>query len=402
MNGQDPSISNSIDIAFSVPFVHRLRSTRDVFGPDADVLLDLLIPSGPAPAKVQVWLDADVARALPELGTRCLRLLRSRPEQLSLASHQPDAAPEDCVRQIPGGEACKNDPRIVDSILEQMNADNLDRRSYVIVIGGGAVLDAVGYAAAIAHRGIRLIRLPTTTLAQADSGVGVKNAVNRFGKKNWVGTFAVPWAVINDVGLLSTLPDRDFRCGYAEALKVFLLKSPLWFSRLCENASRIRQRDMTAAVPVIAASATFHLDHITSAGGDPFESREARPLDFGHWSAHKLESISGFRIRHGEAVAMGVAVDVVYSSIIHGLPRADALTALTCLQDLGLSFTHPLLTERMGELFDGLEEFRQHLGGRLTLTMLKSVGSPIDVHTIDLAAMREAIHQVVRLSAHVS
>ena len=88
------------------------------------------------------------------------------------------------------------------------------------------MLDAVGFAAAIAHRGIRLVRLPTTTLAQADSGVGVKNGVNLFGKKNWLGAFAVPWAVLNDTALLATLPDRDFVAGFSEAVKVALLKSP--------------------------------------------------------------------------------------------------------------------------------------------------------------------------------
>ncbi len=112
----------------------------------------------------------------------------------------------------------------------------------MVVIGGGAVLDAVGFAAAIAHRGIRLVRLPTTTLGQADSGIGVKNSVNLFGKKNWIGTFAVPWAVINDAALLGTLSDRDFICGFAEAVKVSLLKDAAMFGQLCSSAGEIRRR----------------------------------------------------------------------------------------------------------------------------------------------------------------
>src|SRR6202022_3179540 len=121
-------------------------------------------------------------------------------------------------------------------MLKVFHAAGLDRRSYVVVVGGGAVLDAVGFAASIAHRGIRLVRLPTTTLAQADSGVGVKNGVNLFGKKNWLGAFAVPWAVINDTAMLATLPDRDFVCGFSEAVKVFLLKDPAAFVGLCGTA----------------------------------------------------------------------------------------------------------------------------------------------------------------------
>ena len=375
----------NIDIDFSVPFVHRLRFTGDVFGDDRGVLWDLLEASGPDPAKLQVWLDGDVAEAIPGLAERCERLLSERPDRVALA--RPPL-------RLPGGEACKNDPELVDRMLAEMNADGLDRRSYVIVIGGGAVLDAVGYAAAVAHRGIRLIRLPTTTLAQADSGIGVKNAVNRFGKKNWVGTFAVPWGVINDAGLLTTLPDREFRCGFAEAVKVFLLKSPEAFGHLCEHAGRIRERDMAVANGVIAESARFHLDHITK-GGDPFETREARPLDFGHWSAHKLEPMSDFNIRHGEAVSVGVATDVAYSSLVHGLPEGDARRAVRCLRELGLPVTHELFTDRLELAFDGLEEFRQHLGGRLTLTMLRGVGQPIDVHEVDRPAMRRAIDLVV-------
>ena len=254
------------------------------------------------------------------------------------------------------------------------------------------MLDAVGFAAATAHRGIRLVRLPTTTLAQADGGLGVKNAVNRFGKKNWLGTFAVPWAVVNDTALLASLPDRDFRAGFSEAVKVSLLKSPAEFDRLCAGAGRIRDRDLTVALPAIRASAELHRNHITR-GGDPFEALEARPLDYGHWSAHRLEGMTNFALRHGEAVGMGVAIDTVYSSLVHGLPAADAGRVLRSLRDLGLPLDHPALRETEA-LFAGLEEFRQHLGGRLTLTMLRGVGDPLEVHEIDRVAMLEALSRV--------
>ena len=293
---------------------------------------------------------------------------------------------------IPGGEKVKNDPAYLERILKSINDADLDRRSYLIVIGGGAVLDAVGFAAAIAHRGIRLVRLPTTTLAQADSGVGVKTAINFFGKKNWLGAFAVPWAVINDTDLLTSLPDRDFLCGFSEAVKVALLKSSDVFAQLCRDAAKIRSRDMQAALPMIRASVEFHLAHITQ-GGDPFEAREARPLDFGHWSAHKLEPLSEFSIRHGEAVAIGLAIDVVYSSLAMGLPVADADRVLHCLTTLGFRLDHPLL-RKTSVLFEGLEEFRQHLGGRLTITMLRGIGDPVDVHEIDDAKMIQAIGSV--------
>jgi 3-dehydroquinate synthase len=372
-----------IDIPFAVQATHRLRFTRDVLGADQAVLASVLEPSGDRPPRVQFWVDEQLAAARPDLEHKIRAFARTHAEQLTLAGN---------VQFVPGGEVVKNDIHILERMLKVFHAADLDRRSYVVVIGGGAVLDAVGFAAAIAHRGIRLVRLPTTTLGQADSGVGVKNSVNLFGKKNWIGTFAIPWAVINDAELASSLSDRDFRCGFAEAVKVSLLKDPAMFGRLCDQAGRIRQRDWSAAQPMIRASAELHLAHITR-GGDPFEMNEARPLDFGHWSAHKLEVMSEFRLRHGEAVAIGVAIDTMYSSLVHGLNHADALRVLGCLCDLGFMLDDPATADSRA-LFAGLEEFRQHLGGRLTLTMLRGVGDPIDVHEVDRPQMLAAIEMV--------
>lgn len=372
-----------IDINFEVPCTHRLRFTTDLFGRDQEVLLDLLESSGDRIPRVQFWVDARVAQAQPNLSLRIRRFANQHPDKFQLIGN---------IQTCPGGEDVKNDIHIIERMLKCINAADLDRRSYVVVIGGGAVLDAVGFAAAIAHRGIRLIRIPTTTLAQADSGVGVKNSVNLFSKKNWVGTFQVPWAVINDEELLLTLPDREFRNGFSEAVKVSLLKDAIEFRRIEESAERIRVRDMQAARPVIRRSAELHIQHITQ-GGDPFEALEARPLDYGHWSAHKLEPMTNFELRHGEAVAIGVAVDTVYSSLVHGLPKEDARRVLTCLNRLGLSVDHPVL-HQTEELFGGLEEFRQHLGGRLTLTMLTAIGEKIDVHEVDREKMLRSIEHV--------
>ena len=372
----------SLDIDFHVPATHRVRFTDDVLGADSSVLADVLERSGEAPAKVQFWVDADVAATNPDLKQKLHSLCDALPHVTRVGN----------VQLVPGGEAIKNDVHILERMLKVMHGAELDRRSYVVAIGGGAVLDAVGFAAAIAHRGIRLVRLPTTTLAQADSAIGVKNSVNLFAKKNWIGTFAVPWAVINDTALLATLPDRDFRCGFSEAVKVALLKDADLFARIERDAVAIAARDMAIATPIIYESARWHLDHITR-GGDPFEAEEARPLDYGHWSAHKLEVMTDFSLRHGEAVGIGVAVDTVYSSLAHGLPPEDATRVLNCMARLGLPLDHPLLHET-DTLFAGFDEFRQHLGGRLTLTMLDGIGSPIDVHEVDEAKMIEAIETV--------
>lgn len=374
----------SVDVAFSVPQIHRLRFTHDLSGADFKVLLDVLQAGHAGPPKVCVVVDRDVAAAGSFTHSIAQRLRQT--DLVDLIGHV-DGSPVACV--LDGGESVKNDDVAVNEVLRMIHQNNLDRRSYLVVIGGGAILDAVGYAAAIAHRGIRLVRIPSTTLSQDDSGVGVKNAINQFGKKNWIGTFAVPWAVINDLSILRTLPDREFRNGFSEAVKVSLLKSRRDFDFLCSNAAAIRGRDNDVAFEVIKRSCRWHLNHITQ-GGDPFEALEARPLDFGHWSAHRIEPMSDYKLRHGEAVGIGVALDCIYSSMVHGLPRESAMAVCRCMHDLGLSLWHKTL-EDADAVLDGLEEFRQHLGGRLTITMLNDVADPIDVHEIDRDAMSAAI-----------
>lgn len=385
---------SDIDIPFSVAFRHRLRHTADLTGTQFDVLANLLEADSPdQPAKVLFWADSNLSDDR-DVGSQTA----SFPDRLRdrLANHpRIDLAAD--VHLIPGGEACKNSESVLTRLLGLIHEHDLDRRSYLMVAGGGAVLDVAGYAAAIAHRGIRLIRLPSTTLAQSDSGVGVKNAINQFGKKNWVGTFAVPWAVINDASILQTLPDRDFRSGLTEAIKVALIKDASFFEFIETNASAISRRDPAISAAVIARSCRLHLDHITL-GGDPFESLEARPLDFGHWSAHRLEPMTNYELRHGEAVGIGVALDTLYSARMFGLSRDDADRVCRTIAAIGSPVWCDALNDDEAVL-RGLEEFRQHLGGRLTVTMLRNVGDNINVHEIDVDVMKSCIAELKQINA---
>ena len=158
------------------------------------------------------------------------------------------------------------------------------------------------------------------------------------------------------------------------------------------TAPRIHHRDMAVCLPIIRRSAGLHLEYITRSG-DPFEMLQARPLDFGHWSAHKLEAMSGFSLRHGEAVAIGLAIDVVYASLVLGLDPRVADRVIDCITGLGFALDHPQLGD-LPQLLAGLEEFHQHLGGRLTLTMLRGIGQPMDVHEVDRNLMGRAVEQV--------
>ncbi len=295
---------------------------------------------------------------------------------------------------VPGGEEVKNDPQYVEQVEALVNRYALDRHSYIFAVGGGAVLDMVGYAAAICHRGIRLIRFPTTVLAQNDSGVGVKNGINAFGKKNFLGTFAPPYAVINDFSFLPTLDDRDWRGGISEAIKVALLKDADFFVFLEEHAEHLAARDMDAMKQLIIRCAELHLQHIATSG-DPFEAGTSRPLDFGHWAAHKLEQISYFRIRHGEAVALGLALDATYSMLNGMLEEAAWERILRVFVAMGLRvFAPEMLQHHAGQqlvLLQGLEEFREHLGGELTIMLLEDIGRGVETHFMDEALVVQSL-----------
>lgn len=297
---------------------------------------------------------------------------------------------------VPGGEDAKNDPSLVKQIHQLIDQVGLCRHSYVLAIGGGAMLDMVGYAAATAHRGVRLIRVPTTVLAQNDSGVGVKNGINAFGKKNFLGTFAPPYAVLNDFDFLKTLDDRDWRSGIAEAVKVALIKDSDFFEFITTHTEALVHRDMDAMQQLIYRCAQLHLEHIAR-NGDPFEKGSSRPLDFGHWAAHKLEQLTDYSLRHGEAVALGIALDSTYSFLLGLLSRLEWQRILDTLAAVGFTLYVPQLgsanhqPEHPRCLFRGLTEFREHLGGELTLMLLQGIGQGIEVHQVELSLYKQAI-----------
>lgn len=300
---------------------------------------------------------------------------------------------------IEGGEASKNDFAVTHKILEAINTSKLDRHSYIIAIGGGAVLDVVGFAATIAHRGIRHIRIPTTVLSQNDSGIGVKNGINYFGKKNFLGTFSTPFFVANDSAFLKTLSDRDYRSGISEAIKVALIKDLSFFEFIEANADKLNKRDDATISYLIYRCAELHLQHI--AGGDPFEQGSSRPLDYGHWSAHKLEQLSNYKILHGEAVAMGMCLDAVYANKIKLLSQDSMLRIVNLCKKLGFSVYDNLMV-KLDEhyenfLLNGLQEFREHLGGRLTIMLLDKIGNGIEVNEINEPFLLEAIQELKNL-----
>lgn len=369
---------------FQIPLVfkHRVVFTRDAFTENNSALSELLMEGGGR--RVLAMVEANVANAWPELARQMQRYL----EATGLDVRGVDI--------LPGGEAVKADDQLVRRVWERIDSGHIDRHSYLIVIGGGAFLDAVGYAAATAHRGVRLVRFPTTTLSQDDSGVGVKCAINHFGKKNWVGAFAVPFAVVNDFAFLHSQDEEIRRAGLIEAVKVALVKDRGFFEWIEANVERLAALEPEVLETCVERSALLHARHI-SEGGDPFECGSSRPLDFGHWAAHKLESLSGYRLRHGEAVAAGIALDCTYAALSGLLPEAEWRRILAVLQTLRLAVHVPEMgsgaqdARNPNSVLSGLNEFREHLGGRLTIPLLTGIASPIEVHEMDHGLLRRAI-----------
>jgi 3-dehydroquinate synthase len=374
------SVHVRIDRKVALSFAHRVRFTRGALDPANPTLSEVLSSDAAMAARRAIVLvDEGVAAAQPRLADQVRAYFDAH------SAHMPRVV---AVETCAGGERAKEDMRVVDRVIELVEREKIDRKSLVFAIGGGAMLDAVGLGAATAHRGVRLVRMPTTTLAQDDAAMGVKNGVNRFGKKNFVGAFAVPYAVVCDESMLTTLPPAVFRAGFSEAVKIALIKDPAFFAAIERAAPAIAACDLDAASPVIRRSAELHLAHIVD-GGDPFEANEARPLDFGHWAAHRLESMSAHAVSHGDAVALGLLLDCRYSNLKGWLSDADLSRVRACVAALGLPMRHALLADT-ARLLSGLEEFREHLGGQLTVTMLRGIGQGFEVHELDADLVRRA------------
>jgi 3-dehydroquinate synthase len=368
--------------SFSVKFEYKVFFTTGIFDLTNEGFNDFLVADSTSASlkKILFVVDQDVLKAKPELADKIRRYF---------AIHKAaQLIPE--IILMPGGEVVKNDETNFSKLLDIINQYSIDRHSYVAAIGGGSLLDMVGYAAAVSHRGVKHIRIPTTVLSQNDSGVGVKNSINYFGKKNFLGTFAPPVAVFNDDQFLLTLSDRDYRSGIAEAIKVSLIKDAEFFEWLENNATALVARDMDTMKYLIKRCAELHLNHI--AGLDPFEKGSSRPLDFGHWSAHKLEQLTNFKVLHGEAVAMGIALDTVYSNLAGKINEDETHRVVNLVKKIGFEITHPLLeiTGDDSPILIGLQEFREHLGGELTIMLLNKIGEGVEVHEMDVALIKKA------------
>ena len=376
---------NTIQQKFKVSFSYPVHFTRYVFNPANSLLADCMTGCSDKAARALMIIDAGVVTANQDL-------LAQINSWFSAFSGKVELVKPPMI--VPGGENAKNGWSGVREIMTCAGLEHLDRQSYIIAVGGGSVLDMAGFAASLVHRGIRLIRLPTTVLSQNDAGVGVKNGMNDGGTKNFAGTFAPPHAVINDFEFLKTLPFQEWISGVAEAFKVAIIADKEFFTWLCESARKVKDRNQAVMERIVYKTAQLHLNHIATSG-DPFEFGSARPLDFGHWAGHRLELISNFTIGHGAGVAIGITIDSAYAMLEKRISREDFTSIINAIQSCGLPTSSELLKrlDSNGEpdVLNGIEQFREHLGGELCVTLPNPIGSKIEVHQINRELLKEAI-----------
>ena len=213
--------------------------------------------------------------------------------------------------------------------------------------------------------------------------------------------FAVPFAVINDFRFLHSQDETTRRAGLIEAVKVALVKDGGFFEWIEANLTPLARLEPSVLEACVEKSALLHVAHI-AAGGDPFETGSSRPLDFGHWAAHKLEALTSYHLAHAPAVAVGLALDTLYSARAGLAPASVAERVLRVLAELRLACYHPALDwlDATGRrrVFAGLDEFREHLGGELTVLMLQDIGMGTNIHWIDPVLVGECIDELRELS----
>ena len=287
---------------------------------------------------------------------------------------------------LPDGEAHK-DWQNLDRIFGELLKLQADRRTVLVAVGGGVVGDMTGFAAAAYQRGIAHVQVPTTLLAQVDSSVGGKTAINHPLGKNMIGAFHQPSAVIADTSSLATLPAREYASGLAEVVKYGAIRDPAFLAWIEREAAALLERDPTALDHAILRSCEIKAQIVAA---DEHERGARALLNFGHTFAHAIESATGYgNWLHGEAVAAGMALAARLSARLGRIPmgQADRLSAL--LERLGLPVAPPEFPVATWLEFMGRD--KKNESGRITLILLDEMGRAAVAKDTPVAALRELL-----------
>ncbi len=276
-------------------------------------------------------------------------------------------------------------------LLNDAETFGLDRRSYFIAIGGGALMDVVGFTASIFRRGVPYIRVPTTLLGQVDASVGVKTGINYGGIKNLVGTFVGPAAVINDIQFLCSLSQRQLASGLSEVIKATAVRDTAGFARLEQSYPDVLKINHTGAgasdvQQIVEIGLRNHLEELEK---DFYEVSLKRILNFGHEFGHRLEAAAHGRLAHGEAVALGMllATEIGFQKGITPLETRNRLYRL--IENVGLPVYDEMMTPQV--LFPAVEEARKHQGGNFNLVVPTSIGQATFLQDVSEHDLQKAL-----------
>ena len=272
---------------------------------------------------------------------------------------------------VPAGEKSKR-IAMVEKCYDQLAAHRLERKSFIVALGGGVVGDLAGFVAATYLRGIPFVQVPTTLLAQVDSSVGGKTGVNLKAGKNLVGAFYQPQLVLCDLDTLKTLPKREYVSGLAEVIKYGVIHDSVLFAQLERNLPKLLQRDVATLRNVIARCCEIKADVV---GQDETESGLRAILNFGHTIGHAIENSSGYgKFLHGEAIAIGQVAAAKLSQKLLGLPSADAARIEKLFTQAGLPVRVKLNPVQRKKLFSAMLLDKKVSGGEVKFVLAKKIG----------------------------
>ena len=283
------------------------------------------------------------------------------------------------VIEIKAGEASKS-LRTAEDCYEKLVKAGLDRKSFIVALGGGVVGDLGGFVAATYMRGIKYVQVPTSLLAQVDSSVGGKVAVNLKQGKNLVGVFYQPVLVICDVGTLVTLPEREYISGLAEVIKYGVIADSRFFNELELHFSELSSRHLGVLEEVITRCCQIKADVVSR---DETESGLRQILNFGHTIGHAIEAVCGYgRFLHGEAVAIGMVGATYLSTKICGLPESERARIVNLLKSVDLPVAIRITERRREKILQAMKVDKKAQGGEIKFVLAKRIGEVVWGQTV--------------------
>jgi 3-dehydroquinate synthase len=292
---------------------------------------------------------------------------------------------------VPAGETAKS-LKTVESCCDRLAAHRLERKSFIVALGGGVVGDLAGFVAATYLRGVAFVQVPTTLLAQVDSSVGGKVGVNLKAGKNLVGAFHQPRLVLCDLDTLVTLPAREFRAGLAEVIKYGIIHDAGLFRRIERDLPGLLAREPGTLASVIARCCEIKADVV---GRDETESGLRAILNFGHTIGHALEAISGYgRYLHGEAISIGQVAAANLSASVMGLPARDVERIEELFRRAGLPTRIKLGPQQRRRLFAAMKLDKKVSGGEIKFVLARRIGEVVWGRKVPASAIQRALdHQ---------